>query len=86
MEFCIDATQLRRALADIENAEKNGFNHCLAVFRIISAGYMIDDTRANYSDLLERAHPTDGSLNWGRFQGITRDNQFVDGKLVPIKE
>lgn len=85
MNFCISGDQLRKALADIEAAEKNGFLHCLAVFDITSAGRMMDQCRAEYSDLIERAHETDGNLNWGRFQGVTRRNRFKDGKLVPIK-
>jgi hypothetical protein len=86
MMFCIDAAQLRRALVDIEAAEKNGFMHCLAVLNLTQAGPMLDDCRVEYSDLCERAHPTDGGFNWGRFQGVTRKNRFVNGKLVPIKQ
>jgi hypothetical protein len=84
-EFCVDATSLRAALAEIEAAEKNGFFSCLAVFRLDSAGPMLSDCRLRYSDLFERAHPSDGRLNWGRYQGVTRRNRFKDGKLVPIK-
>lgn len=84
MDFCIDAQQLRKALADIEAAEKNGFMHCLAVFQMASAGRMLDQNRAEYSDLIERAHATSGEYNWGRFQDVSRNNRFVDGSLVPI--
>lgn len=84
MEFCIDAAQLRRALKDIEAAEANGFNHCLAVFRMTSAGPTLGECRAEYSDLSERAHPADPSLNWGRFQGVTRRHRFKDGHLAPL--
>lgn len=84
MNFCIDAKQLRAALAEIEAAEKNGFMHCLAVFKMASAGPMLDQCRADYSDLIEKAHATNGKLDWGRFQGVSRRNRFVDGKLVPL--
>lgn len=84
MEFCIDAAQLRAALAEIEAAEKNGFLHCLAVFKFSHAGYMLSDCRATYADLLERAHPTSASLNWGRFQGVSKRHTFKDGELVPL--
>lgn len=84
MYFCIDATQLRKALAEIEAAEANGFMHCLAVFRMASAGHMLDDNRAEYSDLIEKADPTNGHLDWGRFQSVTKRNRFVDGYLVPL--
>lgn len=84
MEFCINADELRKALADIERAEKNGFMHCLAVFQFNSAGPMLSQCQAGYSDMIERAHPTNGNLDWGRFQGVTRRNTFADGKLIPI--
>jgi len=85
MNFCIDAEQLRAALEEIEAAEKNGFHYCLAVFRMASAGQMLDQNRAAYSDLIERAHPTDRHFNWGRFQSVSKRHKFKDGKLVPIK-
>ena len=86
MHFCITAEQLKAALKDIEAAEANGFHHCLAVFRMASAGRMLDQNRAEYSDMIEKAHPTDGRLVWGRFQGVTRRNRFEGGGLVPISE
>jgi hypothetical protein len=84
MEFCIGADALRKALAEIEAAEANGFMHCMAVFRLTSAGQRLDDCRAEYSDLSERAHPTNPALNWGRFQGVTRNNRFENGRLHPL--
>lgn len=84
MDFCIDATALRRALAEIEAAEANGFMHCLAIFRMVSVGASIDQCRAEFSDLSERGHPHDPSLNWGRFQAVTKRNKLVDGKLVAL--
>jgi hypothetical protein len=86
MNFCIDAEQLRKALAEIEAAEKNGFTHCLAVFFMASAGRMVSQNRAEYSDLVERAHPTDSAYDWGRFQAVSRYNEFRDGRLVPLPE
>ena len=84
MDFCITATELKKALEEIEQAEHNGFMYCLAVFRIVKAGRHITDNLAEYSDLFERAHPTDGNLDWGRFQAVSRYNRFIKGKLVPI--
>ena len=84
MDFCIDAIQLRKALKDIEAAETNGFNYCLAVFSMVSIGMMLGSCRAEYSDMIEKAHPTDGHFDWGRFQRVTTRNRFVEGKLVPI--
>jgi hypothetical protein len=87
MELCINSKQLRAALAEIEAAEKNGFMHCLAVFKMASAGPNISDCTANYSDLLERAHLTRGDMDWGRFQGVSRCNKFSakTGKLTPLR-
>lgn len=84
MELCINAKQLRKALKEIEEAERNGFMYCLAVFKITSAGHMLDNCRATYNDLIEKAHPTDGNFDWGRFQGVSKDNKFKNGELVPI--
>lgn len=86
MEFCIDAKSLRAALSAIEAAEANGFMHCLAVMKFISAGPYISDNRAEYSDLLERAHPTDPNFDWGRYQRVSARYKFKDGKPVPLQE
>ena len=85
MEFCVNANELRKALAEVEAAEKNGFKFCLSVFKLTSAGTKLGDCIASYSDILEKAHPTDGHLNWGRFQSVTKRNKFKNGKLVPLK-
>lgn len=85
MHFCIDAEQLRKALTQIEAAEANGFNHCLAVFVMTGAGRDLDACRAEYSDLYEKAHPTDGKLNWGRFQNVTGRHRFEGGELVKLE-
>ena len=76
MEFCIAPSQLRAALVEIETAEKHGFHHCMSVFRINSCGQKLDQCTAEYSDIVERAHPTDGHFDWGRFQGVTRRFRF----------
>ena len=86
MELCITAAELRKALAEIEKAEANGFMYCLAVLRLSSAGMGLDQCRVSYDSMIERAHPTDGNLSWGRFQGVTRRNRFVNGRVVPITE
>jgi hypothetical protein len=86
MEFVITPDELRRALAEIEAAEKNGFMYCESVFTLTSAGRDLDSCRAEYSDLWEKARLTNGTFNWGRFQGVTRTNKFKNGKLIPIKE
>jgi len=85
MDAAISPRKLRAALREIEQAEQNGFMHCLGVFKITSAGVMLDECRASYSDLLERAHPTDPSKNWGRFQAVTKRNRYENGKLVKLK-
>jgi hypothetical protein len=73
---------MRAALREIEEAEANGFNHCLSVFKLSHVGVMLYQCTAEYSDIFERAHPTDGNLNWGRHQRVTKNCKFVDGELV----
>jgi hypothetical protein len=80
-----NADQLRKALKDIEKAEANGFMYCQAVFQLTSYGASIDKCIIEYVDICEKAHPTNGSLNWGRGQRVTERNKFVDGKLIRIK-
>lgn len=81
IQFCITAKQLRKALKVIEKAEANNFNHCLAVFELTKVGNNLEKVRANYYDLLERAHASDPKLNWGCGQHITDDYVF-DGKTI----
>jgi len=82
MNFVINAKQLRKALKDIEKAEKRGFKYCLSVFTLAKVGPMLSDTEAKYSDMLEKAHPTDGRFDWGRFQGVSDTHIFKNGKLI----
>lgn len=84
IEFCIRADELRVALAEIELAERNGFDHCLAIFQLKNAGRDIGECLAAYSDLSERAHPTNREYNWGRYQGVTKRHRFENGKLIPL--
>jgi len=81
--WCINAEQLRKALKEIEIAERNGFDCCLAVFVPTSAGRALDQCKLEYSDLVERAHPT-RCHNWGRGQNITKRFRFASGHLVKI--
>jgi hypothetical protein len=85
MEMVIGADSLRKALSVIEEAEKNGFMFCLAVLKLDSAGPRLDECRLRYSGFIEKAHPTDGKLDWGRGQGVTKSFKFKNGKLVPQK-
>lgn len=80
------AEELRKALKEIERAEGNGFNYCLAVFHLEEYGHKISDCKIEFDDICERAHPTDPSLNWGIGQRITELNKFADGKLIPIRD
>jgi hypothetical protein len=86
MEMVINARELRKALSAIEEAEKNGFNYCLVVLKLAAAGPNISQCVVQYSDMIERAHPTDAKLDWGRFQGVTRTCKFKNGKLVLQKQ
>jgi len=85
MNFSIGAEELRKALAEIEAAEKNGFMHCQAVLKFKRLGHCNAWIELAYSDLWEKAKPNDGKFDWGRGQGVTLRNKFVEGKLVPTK-
>jgi len=85
MDVVITSDELKKALAEIEAAEKNGFMYCLAVLKITSAGPMLDQCRVAFSDIIEKAHPTDRKLDWGRFQDVSRHYKFKHGQLVPQK-
>lgn len=83
INFCISAAELRKALAELEAAEANGFMHCLVVLELRQTGPTISDSQAGYRDLVVRAHPHDPHLDWG-CQGVSRCYRFEDGQLVPI--
>jgi len=86
MHFCINARELRKALKEIEHAEQNGFKYCEAIFYLSSVSKKLGECRAKYNgDIIEKAHPTDGNLDWGRFQNITHRYKFENGNLTPIK-
>lgn len=80
MEFCISSDELRKALKDIEAAEKNGFYDCLSVFK-----FVLDENLAEYSDMIEKADSINGCFYWGRGQNVTKYNKFINGKVVPIE-
>jgi hypothetical protein len=84
MEFCIKAKELRNALKEIEIAENNGFHYCLAVFTMISVGRSLDENLAEYHDIVEKAHPTDDTLDWGCGQGVTKTHKFRKAGLIPL--
>jgi hypothetical protein len=86
MQVVINGEELRKALDSIEKAEKNGFQYCLAVLSLVNAGPSIEHCRVEYSDMIEKAHPTDDELDWGRFQSVTERFKFRNGKLVPIRD
>ena len=80
-----DAEQLRKALKEIEKAEANGFMFCKAVFHLKTYGNKISECKIEFDDISEKAHPTCGSLNWGRGQRVSQRNKFINGELKPIK-
>ena len=79
MEISLTKYELEKALTAIKEAENNGFNFCEGVFQVVGMHGLIGIGK--YSDLWEKAHPTDPSLNWGRFQSVTKRKKFIDGKL-----
>lgn len=85
MDFKIPMEEINKALAEIDIAEQNGFHFCEPVFEIEYCGDWLDKRKAKYKELIEKAHPTDPNLDWGRGQDVTKKCKFIEGKLVPIK-
>ncbi len=85
MNMCMNEKQLSAALKAVRAAKKNGFNYCLAVveFDAMEDSYWL---RLRYSDLWEKAHPTDARYDWGRCQGVSERHRFVDGKIIPLRK
>lgn len=80
MEFCIKREELLKALADLDKAATNGFEHAESVFTISAVGPHLHQCQATYGSPLMRAHKDDEKKNWGRFPGW--DNyQYADGRL-----
>ena len=81
MQMVVSSKQLRAALAEIEAAESRGFGHCLAVFSLMSAGFILDENKLKFDDLICRASNTNSHLDWGR-GGMEKYSRFIDGKVV----
>lgn len=57
---------LEQALADLDHAAEKGYEHCVVILKIVSAGDSISDTVVGYDrQILLKAHPTNGSFDWG---------------------
>lgn len=84
MECTITEKELKKALKAIRRASRGGFHYCEGVFRAV--GFDGTLVKLEYSDLMEKAHPTDGRYNWGRYQGISRNYTFQNGKLINKKD
>ena len=84
LELTISKDELEKALAEIKEAEDAGFMYCTPVFRIFEAGY-IGKTKAKWEGMLTKAHPTNGSFNWGR-STLYKQYDFRDGKTQPKNE
>ena len=84
MNCTITEKELKKALKEINRAKKNGFHYCEGVFR----GFDFDGALVKlvYSDLFEKAHPTDGRYNWGRGQFVTNYHTFQNGELIDIED
>jgi hypothetical protein len=77
----ISGDELRKALAEVEKAEAAGFIASQAVFNLEMKNSVWGD--GTFSDVCEKAHPTNGALNWGRDNFLVKSGaRFVDGKIV----
>lgn len=84
MNMCITEKEIKAIAKVFREARKNGFEHCLAVLEFdgMQTPHWL---RLRYSDLWEKAHPTDSKYDWGRCQNITGRFRFKNGKLIPLQ-
>lgn len=76
--------ELVKALGALDEATKRGFPSSIAILRLSEIGKGISDDRMEFDErLIIKAHPTDGSKNWGNVP--TKDLHWYkceDGKLI----
>lgn len=82
MFFILNKEQLTKALTALERAEKHGFTHSLACFKVDS---LTKDKHIalEYDSMWDKAHPTDGNLDWGR-QKVSENYKLINGKLREV--
>lgn len=85
LDFTVNEEELRKALAKVELAKKNGFTHSVAVFGITEAGRNIEAVKAEHQGMILKAHPTDPKLNWGR-NDHPEWYRCVNGEVKDIEE
>jgi hypothetical protein len=73
--------ELKRALAAVEKAEAAGFIASEATFTVKQKNSVW--FVGKFQDICEKAHPTDGAMDWGRDNFmVERGFTFRDGNLV----
>jgi hypothetical protein len=81
MIAAISGDELRKALVEVEKAEAAGFVASQAVFNLTMKNGVWGD--GEFTDVCEKAHPTNGALNWGRDNFMVRQGfTFRDGRLL----
>jgi hypothetical protein len=84
MTFCITKEELEKALSLINIAIESGFKDSLAVLKIYTGGETITDFLAKSpGTVILKAHPTDGSKNWGQLDPSWFE--YENGKCI-VKE
>ena len=63
--------QIYLAKKELRRARRRGFKYCEATF-----------FDGKFEGLRERAHPTDGNLDWGVGQDVTRRNYFFFDRII----
>lgn len=77
----ISGDELRKALAEVEKAEAAGFIASQAVFKLEAKNAVWSD--GTFTDVCEKAHPTNPALNWGRDNFLVKGGStFRNGKLL----
>lgn len=81
--FVISADEICKAADELRKAQERGFVASDATFRIAEVNDL-GKCNLTFMDVWDKAHPTDGRLNWGR-QGVSKYCRVVDGRLVEDK-
>lgn len=66
IQLCVEPSELKKALEDFKEYEKQGFGFSLPIFSLSESSKSLSDCKMTYSGgMVAKAHPTDEHLNWG---------------------
>ena len=82
MEVCITKAELEKALQELNKAIENGFVDSIAILQLYQGGTSVSDCMVQANGVILKAHPSDGSKNWGRTN--PEWYKYIDGKCVEV--